>query len=321
MGITKNHQSPETLRAMAAAAFPHKQLLEAKELTEGMFNAAYRMDFADGTAAVAKIAAGSAGGFLSNEVNLMAAEVAAMELLRKEGVPYVPRVYYSDFSRSLCSGPFFIMEMMPGGSLFALRDEIAEETRRRVLFEAGQLQRRLTEVRGEGFGLLGDERRFAALYDMLVYMFTNLLGDAARISLDFGFAPEELWARLARDRAAFDAVTRPSLVHWDMWEGNIFVKEGRLSGVIGWERAMWADPFMDDRFRTRNHNPAFMEGYGVKEFSAAERRRIHWYDLFLCVTMMTETFYRQYENAEDEIRWLTPQVQAAWEALSQPVNA
>lgn len=319
MGITKNHQSPETLRAMAAAAFPDKQLLEAKELTEGMFNAAYRMDFADGTAAVAKIAAGSAGGFLSNEVNLMAAEVAAMELLRKEGVPYVPRVYYSDFSRSLCSGPFFIMEMMPGGSLFALRDEIAEETRRRVLFEAGQLQRRLTEVRGEGFGLLGDERRFAALYDMLVYMFANLLGDAARISLDFGFAPEELWARLARDRAAFDAVTRSSLVHWDMWEGNIFVKEGRLSGVIDWERAMWADPFMDDRFRTRNHNPDFFAGFGQGKFTPEESRRIRWYDLFLNMTMMAESYYRQYEDIEGEIRWLSPQLKDAWAALENGI--
>lgn len=319
MGITKNHQSPETLRAMAAAAFPDKQLLEVKELTEGMFNAAYRMDFADGTAAVAKIAAGSAEGFLSNEVNLMAAEVAAMELLRKEGVPYVPRVYYSDFSRSLCSGPFFIMEMMPGSSLFALRDEMTKALRSSALFEAGQLQRRLTEVRGEGFGLLGDERRFAALYDMLVYMFTNLLGDAARISLDFGFAPQELWARLARDRAAFDAVTVPSLVHWDMWEGNIFVKEGRLSGVIDWERAMWADPFMDDRFRTRNHNPDFFAGFGQGEFTPEESRRIRWYDLFLNMTMMAENYYRQYEDMEDQLRWLAPQLKDAWAALERGI--
>lgn len=317
MGITKNHQTPETLRAIAKAAFPGKQLREVTELTEGMFNAAYRLDFADDTAAVLKIAAGDSSGLLSNEISLMAAEVAAMELLRREGVPYVPRVYYSDFSRSLCSGPFFIMEMMPGSSLFALREEISEESRAHVLFEAGRLQKRLAQVQGEGFGLLGDSRRFASLHEMLRYMFENLLGDAARIPLDFGFTGGELLSRLNRDKAVFDLVTRPSLVHWDMWEGNIFVKEGQLSGIIDWERAMWADPFMDDRFRTRNHNPDFFAGFGQDGFTPEESRRIRWYDLFLAMTMMVESYYRQYDNIDGEIRWLTPQLEAAWAGLKE----
>lgn len=319
MGITKNHQSGETLRLMAAAAFPDKQLDKVKELTEGMFNAAYLMEFADGTSAVAKIAAGTSEGFLSNEINLMAAEVAAMELLGTEGVPKVPRVYYSDFTRSLCNGPYFIMERMPGRSLFAMREEVPREIQKQVYFEAGQLQRRLTKVQGESFGLLGDQRRFASLYEMLRFMFVNLLGDAARIGLSFGFSEDALFRRLERDQACFDQVTVPSLVHWDMWEGNLFVDDGHLSGVIDWERAMWSDPFMDDRFRTRNHNSAFLEGFGIEEFTPEEKRRILWYDLFLHVTMYTESHYRQYDNIEDEIRWLTPQVEGAWAQLEKAV--
>ena len=27
-----------------------------------------------------------------------------------------------------------------------------------------------------------------------------------------------------------------------MWEGNIFVKDGEISGIIDWERAMWGEP-------------------------------------------------------------------------------
>ena len=46
--------------------------------------------------------------------------------------------------------------------------------------------------------------------------------------------------KLARDKVCFDKVTQPTLVHWDMWEGNIFVKAGHVVGVIDWERALWA---------------------------------------------------------------------------------
>lgn len=48
--------------------------------------------------------------------------------------------------------------------------------------------------------------------------------------------------RLAKDREYFDAVKTPTLVHWDMWEGNIFIKDGTITGIIDWERAMWRKP-------------------------------------------------------------------------------
>ena len=110
MSITKNHQSHETLLALAAAAFPHQEVSTITELTEGMFNAAYRVDFADGSASILKIAAASKDGLLSNEIDLMQAEVAAMELAQANDLPHVARVQYSDFSRTRCDGTYFFME-------------------------------------------------------------------------------------------------------------------------------------------------------------------------------------------------------------------
>lgn len=85
MSITKNHQSAEALRALCEAAFPGRAVAQIAELTEGMFNAAYRVDFADGGAYVLKIAAADASGLLSNEIGMMQAEVAAM---RSASLPY-----------------------------------------------------------------------------------------------------------------------------------------------------------------------------------------------------------------------------------------
>ena len=315
MSITKNHQSPEALHALCSAAFPGQAVASVAELTEGMFHAAYRIDFADGSASVLKIAAPDANGLMSNEINLMQAEVRAMELLHAHGIPHVARVQHADFTRTLCSGSYFFMECLPGQSLNSLRETLSAEETNHVMQQVGQFQRRLTDIRGDGFGLLGDTNRFPSLYELIRFLFENVLKDASAVDVDFGFTAGELLRRLDADHAIFDEVRTPTLVHWDMWEGNIFVQQGELSGVIDWERAMWGEAFMDDRFRRHNRHPAFLEGFGRTEFTPAELRRIAWYDLFLYLTMSTECFYRQYEDIPGTLGWLRPLVDAAWADL------
>ena len=312
MSITKNHQSPETLQALCRAAFPDRTVASVTELTEGMFNAAYRIDFADGGASVLKIAAADAKGLMSNEISLMQAEVRAMELLHAHGIPHVARVQHADFTRSLCSGGYFFMECLPGQSLNSLRKSMSPEEMAHVLHQIGQFQRRLNGIHGDGFGLLGDSRRFPTLHGLIRFLFENVLKDASAVDVDFGFTAEELLRQLDADRALFDEVSTPTLVHWDMWEGNIFAQDGELSGVIDWERAMWGEPLMDDRFRRHNRPQAFLEGFGKTDFTPAELRRLAWYDLFLYLTMSTEGFYRQYEDIPGLLGWLRPMVDAAW---------
>ena len=311
MSITKNRQSPETLRALCESAFPGREVLAITELTEGLFNAAYRVDFADG-ASVLKIAAADTSGLLSNEIGMMQAEVAAMRLAREHGLPHVARVQHADFSRSICNGSCFFMECLPGRSLNACRSELTEAQFAHVLTQVGQFQRRTAAIHGETFGLLGDERRFPTLHGLVRYLFVHVLADAQAKEVELQLSPDELLARLDADAALFADVKTPSLVHWDMWEGNIFVENGELCGVIDWERAMWADPFMDDRFRRHNRCPAFLAGYGQTDFTPAELRRIAWYDLFLYITMVVECFYRLYDHTEGMLNWLRPLLQAAW---------
>ena len=312
MGVTKNHQSPAVIRALCADAFPNRTVSGISELTEGFFNAAYRIDFADGGSSVLKIAAADAAGLMSNEINLMQAEVAAMNLLRAQGLTLVPRVQHADFTRSLCSGCFFFMECLPGQSMNSCRDELSEADIAHVMRQVGAFQRQTAGISGDRFGLLGASPRFDTLHELVRFLFGNVLRDAAAAQVDFGVNGEEILRRLDADGSVFAGVKTPSLVHWDMWEGNIFVQNGELCGVIDWERAMWGEPLMDDRFRRHNRPAAFLEGYGQAAFSASEQRRLAWYDLFLFITMYTEGVYRQDENVEGMQNWLRPMLHAAW---------
>ena len=316
MIVTKNHQSPEALRTLCAAAFPGREVTAITELTEGLFNVAYRVDFADG-ASVMKIAAADTSGLLSNEVNLMAAEVAAIRIAREHGLTQVPQVQYADFSRTLCSGNYFFMECLPGRSLSSCRKELSDETVAHVMTQVGAIQQQTAAIHGEAFGQLGDTLRFPTLHGLIRHLHANVFKDAAAKNIDLGVNADEVLARLDADEAVFAEVQTPSLVHWDMWEGNIFVKDGELCGIIDWERAMWGEPLMDDRFRRHNRPAAFLEGYGKTSFTPAETRRLAWYDMYLYLTMITESYYRQLDNIERLIAWLKPLVAQIWTELNQ----
>ena len=300
--ITKNRQSDETITAMAKKAFPDKTVIRIKELTEGMCNVTYHVVFDDGSESILKIAAADRRGNTSNEVNLMKAEVEAMRLVSGKCSFKVADIQYYDCSRTACSGDYFFMEKLRGENLASLKDKLPESVRKELNREIGRISRELTAITNAKFGFLGDEKRYDTLFDFVRTMLTNLLSDAQRKNVDPECDPQRLVAELDSERKYFDEVKSAALVHWDMWEGNIFVSGNHVSGIIDWERAMWGEPFMDDRFRKHSRNDDFLKGFGLDSFSESELRRIRWYDVILYLTMMIEVFYREFED-QGQYHW------------------
>lgn len=299
MSVTKNKQSFETIIRMAKKAFPEKTVETSEELTEGYCNAAYRIIFTDGSKSILKIASGSGEGYMSNEINMMETEVKAMRIMRDSGAVRVAEVQYYDKSKTICSGTYFFMEALEGQSYISLRSGFTEEETAQLDFESGQVERSIASVKNSRFGFLGSEKyQFDCLYDFIHKLFENVLHDMKARDIPTEPSHEEIFSLLERDKKYFDEVKEASLTHWDMWEGNIFVLDKHICGIIDWERAMWAEPLFDDRFRSEKVNINMMKGYGQTEFSYAEKRRILWYDLFLYVTMKTEDFYRGYGTPE-----------------------
>lgn len=115
-------------------------------------------------------------------------------------------------------------------------------------------------------------------------------------------------------KGAFEDVF-PVLVHYDLWEGNIFVKNGHACALIDWERALLGDVLMEDRFRRHSVNDSFLQGFGQTEFSEAERIRRLWYDVILYLTMMTEGSFREYPD-DGQYRWIKPYFELSWNELN-----
>ena len=332
MAVTKCKQTNENILRMAKNAFPEKfaseetcdceckaqSEVQIEELTEGMCNAAYKLTFADGFKTILKIASPIKSGFLTNEINLMDAEVQAMRLvadkMQESDFVKVAQVYTYDTSKTLCEGDYFFMECLEGVNWIRFYDDLEAE-RPELKRQVGKIQRQLTAITNQKFGMLGDtEHVFDSLFEFVFYMIKNVLQDAAKKDVEIGVPAAEILTLLAADKPYFDLVTTATLVHWDMWEGNIFVEGGNIVGVIDWERAMWAEPLMDEPFRYHKRCQDMLDGFlpeGRKELSEAEMRRIYWYDVLLDLTMMTEVFYREYEE-DGQYYWAKSLFDQVW---------
>lgn len=153
-----------------AQNFPNKKIEQIKELTEGMFNVAYSVSFKDGSGSILKVAPPNTEGLLSNEINLMSAEVQAMQIMRQHDFVLIAEVQAYDASKRLCDSDYLIMERIEGENWIFIKDEMSEEVNDQIYYEIGKIQKNMSEIKGEAFGLLGDSRRFDSFYDFFSYV-------------------------------------------------------------------------------------------------------------------------------------------------------
>lgn len=315
MGITKNRLSESKIEQMVVKAFSGKKALHTEELTEGLCNAAYFITLEDRSKTILKIAPRDKHALLSNEVNMMQAEVGAMRLVAEKTDIPVPQVYFYDDSRTICDSAYFFMEVMEGQSYFSCKQNLEQEQIHKLDFELGVIEKKISSIHGEKFGLLADQEHWTEqLFDTVSLMIARVLQDAEAKSVNIGYSLQDILSVLNTDRKCFDEVTKPVLVHWDMWEGNVFIHQGHVSGIIDWERAMWGEVFMDDRFRRHTRSIDFLRGFGKEQLTDTEMQRIYWYDVLLYLTMMTEGAYREYQD-DSQYQWVKPLFESSYAEL------
>lgn len=299
VSMTKNEKSRSQLEQMMQLACPQIPVREIRELTEGYFNIAYEVTLQNGKQVILKIAPPPQVSVMTCEKNIMAAEVETMRLVSKKTRCPVAEVLYFDQSRSICDSDYFVMEKLPGKSLSSVMDMLTQTEKEQIQFAVGAYNREINQIYGEQFGYFGQpEKQKRDWFSAFKSMLQDTVSDATQLSIPLSVESQKLFSLLEQHKAYFMEVTQPRLVHWDLWAGNIFVKDGNVTGIIDFERSMWADVFMETGFRTSQQNLAFLKGYGLQELSKTQRIRALWYDAYLYLTNSLECDYRQYETRE-----------------------
>jgi aminoglycoside phosphotransferase (APT) family kinase protein len=276
------------------AEVPAPERARVEEIQGGTFNTAYRV-VADDRRLVLKIAPRPEVAGMSYERDLLATE-AMFYLAAAEAMP-VPEVVHTDFGRDLLPSDWLLMTECAGANWYDSRERIGPADRSVLRTQLGDLVARLHRVTGKGFGypqngLVSD---WATAFTSMV---RAVLDDAVRYGVELPVPAERLHDLLESSHGALDEVVRPSLVHFDLWEGNVLVDPDRLrvTGVVDGERAFWGDPLADmaslGLFGLIEDDEDFLAGYrlagGAPALDPSARRRLDLYRCYLYLIMTVE---------------------------------
>lgn len=315
--VTKNKLEEPQIQEIVKIALGKDIGIESwTELPDGFCNAAYRIMMTDGRRAVLKVAPKKGVTMMSCEQGMMRTEVEAMRLARQKGIAGVPEVYAFEEDSPLSGSDCFLMECLEGESCASARQQMTEEEQQSIDYEIGSYLHRLNQIQGEKFGHFWmPELQWKDWFTAFYHLMENMAEDGKRVSIDIGISYEAILHRLKQHKEYFDEVKKPELIHFDSWDGNIFVKDGHVCGMIDWERALWAEGLMEDRFRYHTRSASFLEGYGIQEMTKAQDIRCAWYDVYLYLIMMFEVTYRHYET-KDQYVWVHGLFEKVWAKLS-----
>jgi aminoglycoside phosphotransferase (APT) family kinase protein len=295
----------------------HQPVASLTELSDGFFNATYRLDLADGTIRVLKVAPLLDVQVLRYERNIMQAEVGALRLARAHTQMPVPEIFFHDTSRAILPTDYFIMSFVPGVSFWNLRKELPEAAQVAIEEQVGRYLCQVNAIQGQKFGYFAAEKQFDSWPACFDAMLEGVLQDGEAADVHLPMPNAELLALARSKYAALAEVTAPHLVHWDLWDGNIFIDPAshNITGIIDFERALWGDPLMEVNFGGLGDQPHFRAGYGLDLLSqpgAATRRML--YNLYLYLIMVIECTYRRYETHDQE-NWARGMLSAELEKL------
>ena len=291
------------------------RVVETKELTDGWANSAYMIVTSDGRNVILKVAPFKGTKMMRYEANLMRTEVEALRLFDNSGTLPVPKVLAHDNTCTLINAEYFIMERLSGVPYNKIKETLSQEEKDAIEFELGVYSRLINEVQGEKFGyFLQQESWNDSWAEAFQQMIRGVLADArdAGVELPAGDAVIEL--EIARHLDALRDVDQPRFVHWDLWDGNVFVEHGKITGLIDFERALWGDPLMEVYFGRFNRSEGFSRGYGLAVATQNQQRRRVMYDFYLDLILWIECTFRQYEN-NGHGDWARNNVGEGWERL------
>lgn len=271
------------------------RLAHWSELGAATFNTAYRIGLADGRGLVLKVAPVPSAPILTYERDIMRTEVEFYRLAA--GVVPVPEVVHADFDHTLVGSDLLLMTELPGSTWRDVDPDPTTRTRLRT--ELGKLVATLHGVTGTAFGY--PTWQAGTWRAAFTGMFGDLLSDADRYPTPLPRPSADIRAAVAAHAAVLDEVTTPVLVHFDLWDGNILLHDGRISGLVDGERAFWGDPLAEFAslalFDVIEDDHAFLTGYGVT-FDAAALVRLALYRAYLYLIMLVEGGPRGYAGPE-----------------------
>ncbi len=299
---TKTYLDFNKLNEITQNAF-NEGLKDFSELTDGWFNSAYKIETQKGRRAVLKIAPPKDILVMQYEKDIMKAEVDVMNLLLEKTAIPIPKVLAYDTSGNVIEQEYYIMEMLDGKPYNHVKENMTESARQEVEEVLGKYNKQINSVTSDKFGYFADcHKKYDTWHECFSSMIDITLQDAEKFNVDIGEKYEKLADMVKGLKEVLNVISQPKLTHWDLWDGNVFVKDGKITGIIDFERSLWGDNLMEVYFYNYD-NKAFCRGYNTDESDMKHfDLRTALYGYYMALIMIVEGPFREYTD-DDHSEW------------------
>ena len=317
--ITKTKVSKAQIEAMVTKAFGESTtLLEAKELTEGYFNTGYLITTTDHKNYVLKIGPLPEVQVMRYEKDIMQMEVYVLRQMEQLGNVPSPKVLFFDSSKEILSSDYFFMSFIEGKALYEVKKQLSQEQISSLSFELGTYVKSIGQVHADRFGyILQPDRSYSSWAECFLAMIDEILLDAEELGVVLPYSYDEIRRIYREHHDILAEVKKPSLVHKDLWEGNIFVdsETAKITGIIDCERALFGDPIMEIDCGLLRGNQDFLRSFlGRDTLTKHEQIRSNLYNVYLYLLIVSEIPFRKYPDPQME-EWARTQLDRAFEVL------
>jgi len=307
------------------------ELIELTEITEGWFNTIYLLKLVNGEKVGLKIAPPQEFEPMTYEKDLILAEIGVQSRLVEEGIKG---------TKIICSGKnllcgqemdWFMYSWVEGQNLGSSRQTMGEQEQSLADIEVSRELGMVNSITSGYFGRWNNDNSKSTTWGECFAKITNdLIFDSERKNIELPWEATEINALLKKSLNTLNTVKIPSLVLWDLHDGNIIVdpQTGRVKAFIDGDRALWGDPLMEFYFRSflnlsDNWLSSYLENFkGDKNLldlkSELGQLRIYWYDFYLALVMVIEKTYRGY--AEDHDTWAKNMGNEAFNKIKDLLN-
>lgn len=268
--------------------FPKSNIISSSPLKGGLFNTTYKLIIdSPYKELILRVGPVNRDCLLSFENNLMKAEEYVYKLLDENNIPS-PTVVICDTSKSVIDRDFMITEYIKSISLSD--KSIPESYRNKLYKEVGEYTYKVHAIKGNRFGRVSDFINgvsYNTWKDFLIYHVTEI----CKSCLDYYVFDKETIEKIIdvyeSNQSLFENIIEPSLVHADLWAGNILVSENdnkgyEVAAIIDVDRAIFGD--IDFEFASPwIINDAFISGYGNIHVNENNKLKLNFYRLLYSV--------------------------------------
>jgi fructosamine-3-kinase len=254
----------------------------------GRYNDSYYIDAEQGRF-VLRIAPPDSVPKLFYEIDMMKSEVGIHQLVREQTNLPVAQIVYHDFSREAIDRDYLIMDYLEGSPGYFDEKEL------------GKYVRQLHTIKSDQCGYPEREaptgKRWHDAFETYVEL---IFKDCLSCSIIDGDEYDYFLSIYEKHSAVVEEIPA-SLLHLDLWSQNILTVEGRITGILDFDRGLYGDPELEFAvLDTYGYSSAeFFAGYGKprpNDSKAQIRQR-----LYIVYELIKYAFIRSARNKKTSV--------------------